>query len=187
MQESGCLRADVSYVEETFLPAYAWMAEQMAARVGPKPPPVEYPVWCWHQWNDEQQKKPDLRFGSHLSRGERGVRIEFEIEPELVLLSDFELWHHVLNYWYLPSSERDSDDFEAELAANGLSLYAAKPLPNLTYHQRITASWQRIFELDWIDEEGYITSRSRGNKAIQGTFWELPMENVKRVKEFTAR
>lgn len=41
--------------------------------------------------------------------------IEFEIEQDSVLLSDFELWHFVLNYWYLPSSLQDIGRFEEEL------------------------------------------------------------------------
>jgi hypothetical protein len=36
-------------------------------------------------------------------------------------LSDFDLWHYVLNYWYLPESEAEGEEFELELKQYGLS------------------------------------------------------------------
>jgi hypothetical protein len=50
---------------------------------------------------------------------DRAVRLELEYPDERALLSDFSLWHHVLNYWYLPSSEADGDRFESALADHG--------------------------------------------------------------------
>ena len=40
----------------------------------------------------------------HLPKGERGVRLELQVADDRVLLSDFDLWHYVLNYWYLPET-----------------------------------------------------------------------------------
>lgn len=62
-------------------------------------------------------------------RGEKGVRLTINCPAERVLLSDFSLWHYVLNYWYLPSSEAVGDAFESELAGHGLSFFDQEPVP----------------------------------------------------------
>lgn len=136
------------------------------------------------QWHGERKRRPDLRNSGHLPRGTRGVRIEFEADETQVLLSDFELWHYVLNYWYLPESEADGEAFEAELAKVSLSYYASKPLPDPKYHKRIERSWLRIFDLNW-SCDGIASQKE--DKSIQTALWELRIESIKKVQEFTAR
>ncbi len=114
------------------------------------------------------------------------MRIEFEVNDRLVLLSDFELWHYVLNYWYLPKSLRDADDFEAELSRRGLSFYRTKPLRDRALHRRIAESWNRIFDLDWADKARGI-AHPRASKCIQATLWELKRDQVREVRFFRAR
>ena len=91
--------------EESWLRPYQWMVGQMKVRLGPPPEPWCFPFWAWYQWDGEERRKPDLRAGGHLRKGENGIRIEFECCAEAALLSDFGLWHYVLNYWYLPETE----------------------------------------------------------------------------------
>ena len=164
--------------------AYQWMAGQMESRIGPPPRNGILPFWAWHRWDGEHRPKPDLRSGGHLPPGEKGVRIEFEKDPKEVLLSDFVLWHHVLNYWYLPKSQRDSDRFDNDLEKRGLSFYKTKPLTDERYHNRIERSWERIFDLEW--ENSWVTG-PKSEKAIQATFWSFHLSEVRRIKEFTAR
>ena len=102
----------------------------------------------WHRWNGPPCR-PDLRCSGHLAKGEEGVRLKLECPADRVLLSDFSLWHYVLNYWYLPSSEADGDAFERELARHGFSFYEQKPLPHHRYHAAIVESWDRCLDLDW--------------------------------------
>jgi len=99
-------------------------------------------------------------------------------------LSDFDLWHYVLNYWYLPTSEADRDRFETQLAKRGMSFFEAKPLPHRKYHERIVASWDRIFDFDWAEDEFALP---RSSKSIQGTTWEVNLEQVRGHKLFTSR
>lgn len=164
--------------------AYRWMADEMETRIGPPPRKGILPFWAWFRWDGERRPKPDLRSGGHLPRGEKGVRIEFEKDPKEVLLSDFVLWHHVLNYWYLPKSKRDGDRFEKEIEKKGLSFFKTKPLPHNGYHKMIKKSWEFIFDLDF--ENPWIAER-KAKKAIQATFWKLSLSEVRRMKEFTAR
>lgn len=127
---------------------------------------------------------PDLRASGHLPSGTAGVRLELEVDPDEVLLSDFDLWHYVLNYWYLPTSASDGNRFQRELAAVGLSFYRSRPLPDAKYHDEIVSSWDRIFALDW-SQRGLASPRKR--KAIQACMWEIRPEMVRRRREFTAR
>ena len=106
------------------------------------------------------------------------------MDEDLVLLSDFELWHYVLNYWYLATSLADGEAFETELAERGLSIHRTRPRPGSRIDRIIKESWNRIFDLEWVQED---IARSPAHKSIQATFWELTLESVRRVDEFTAR
>lgn len=184
LERTGLLRTDLRYVDKTFLPAYQWLAEQMRMRIGPPPTDGALPVWAWYQWQWERRKKPDLRFGGHLPKEKRGVRIELAVDDKVVLLSDFELWHYVLNYWYLPASEEEGDRFDAALERRNLSYFQTKPLPDPKFHQAIVASWQRIFDVDWAAEG---LAEPRAKKSIQATLWEVRLGDVRGVQEFIAR
>jgi len=179
------LRAERRLADAHHLEAYKWMAGQMRSRLGCRPTPDCLPLWCWSQWSGQKRARPDLRAVAwQWRRGERAVRIEFEMNDDSVLLSDFELWHYVLNYWYLPSSHADGDAFEAELEDQGLSFYKSKPVLDSRYHRRIVQSWERIFDLDW-QAKGIAWPRSK--KAVQATIWELPLDSVTSVTEFSGR
>ena len=102
-QRVGALKGDGRFVWKEFRPAYRWMRRQMAERLGDCR--GQYPVWAW------LQPKPDLRRGGHLPQGMIGVRLEFIVPAQEVLLSDFSAWHMVLNDGYLALSEGESDAF----------------------------------------------------------------------------
>lgn len=156
----------------------------MKIRLGPPPESWYFPIWAWYQWEGEKRRKPDLRAGGHLGKGENGIRIEFECCEEAALLSDFDLWHFVLNYWYLPISENEGEVFEAELAAQGLSFFRQKPVPEAEYHRKIIESWNRIFNLHWSTPD---LAEPFPRKSIQATIWELSIDQVRSYKLFTSR
>jgi len=182
--KSGKLHCDNRLSDHEYAHAYEWMAEQMYKRVLFPQAAGAFPLWAWYQWGGERRKKPDLRSSGHLPRGSEGVRIEFELKDSFVLLSDFELWHYVLNYWYLPASVAGGEAFEAESTEKGLSFYETKPLADLRYHRQIQKSWERVFDLNWIEKDLAVP---REMKSIQATFWELSMDNVRRVEKFIAK
>lgn len=127
--------------------------------------------------------RPDLRSSGHFRKGTRGVRIEFEIPDDQVLLSDFESWHYVLNYWYLARSEAEDKAFDRYIALKGFDYFITRPLPE-PYHNQLVATWLRIFDLDWADD--YVAS-PREQKSIQAVFWELRLDHVKNVDFFVSR
>ena len=184
LETKGKLRGDSRKVEKSFHGAYEWMKQQMTRRLGPPPTKSAQPIWAWHQWNGEQQRKPDLRSGGYLEKCQTGVRLELDVDHRRVLLSDFGLWHFVLNYWYLPTSEQGGDEFEAESKASGLSFFTTKPLPDVRFHRAIESSWERIFDLDF-NARG-ITSPKK-QKQIQACLWEINLADVTAVKEFKSR
>ena len=173
-----------------FLGSYLWMAEQMEKRLKVQRPSQDaMPIWAWRQWEGANRLKPDLRASGHLPSGVQGVRVECRLDDRRVLLSDFDLWHYVLNYWYLPTSERDGNAFEKKLAGVGLSFYKfnhSNPLPHAQYQREIKRSWERIFDVSWTDRRRAIANTPE-KKSIQATLWEICLEDVVETKEFTAR
>jgi hypothetical protein len=160
-------RAHARHVPREWLGSYRWMAGEMRGSLGPSRASTQMPVWLWCAWRGCTRPKPDLRATGHLPRGTRGVRLELELDEARVLRSDFELWHYVLNGWYLPRSMQDDREFEARPDAD-----------------RLPGSWRRIFELDWNDRR-YVATRSQ--RAIQGVCWELRPTDVMDATPFRAR
>jgi len=160
-------RAGESRVGLHWLPAYRWMAREMRDRVGVPQDQRQMPIWLWHQWRGVGQAMPDLRCGGHLPRGLHGVRIELELDEARVLRSDFDLWHYVLNGWYLPESLDDEREFDA------------RPDP-----RRIQSSWRRIFDLAWRNPR-YVAAHA--SRSIQGVTWELRPGDLRRSTSFVAR
>ena len=167
-QGTGFLRADGRRQWRDFRAAYRWMEHEMRRRVGEPPRGVRHPIWAWQQYENERVRRPDLRRSGHLPSGTRGVLVEFTASADQVLLSDFELWHYVLNRWYLPQTPSEA----AAMLADTLSV----PDPE--------SSWQRIFDLDWHLEDIAV---SRPEKTIQATIWHVPLGAVRSVREFRAR
>ena len=190
LRRQGSLRVARRHVMQEFLGPYAWMARQMERRLRtPRPSKDALPIWAWYQWEGVNRRRPDLRAAGYLTKAERGMRAELQVADNRVLLSDFDLWHYVLNYWYLPATEQDGGTFEKKLARAGLSFYGCdhqRPLANTRYRREIERSWERIFDVGWVDQ-GRAIAHPPEEKSIQATLWELLLDDVVGVREFTAR
>jgi len=190
LQHDGCLYGpgpDLVNNEWQWRTAYDWMVEQMERRIGPSPKPGIYPLWAWYQWGNATHRRPDLRCRGHLVPGTKGVRLAVEIPPDQILLSDFEHWHFALNYWYSSHTQAEDEAFDAELALHGVVRTPDGPLSDPVYHQRILDSWQRIFDLDGVGDPDWDGDETRAQKVIQGTFWQLSLDQVRAVTVFTGR
>ena len=124
---------------------------------------VNYPMWAWYQW-EGKRKKRDMRLRGYAERGSELVQMTIEINDSDVLLSDFDLFHYVLNHWYLPESENDEDKTDENI---------------------IEKSWDRIFDLEK-EDDGYVYGLNL-HKSIQATFWKLKLEQVIKAEVFTAK
>lgn len=161
LQKTGVLYANEQYLfcEEDFRFAYDWMSEQLELRIGKAPKGVRYPIWAWYQWEGKRQRL-DMRY--HRRWGEKGtpiVLLTVDVPDHLVLLSEFDLWHCVLNHGPVDCSE-DGESFFSE--------------------QQMRKSWERIFEWDTIRHANGVP------KTTQAVFWELREEWVEKAEFFVS-
>lgn len=114
LQSKGVLRAPLSVTSahdpdnDNFLFAYNWMREQMIAR-GITPNQLDpnlYPIWAWRDhvvayryWALHKRRSKFWR--------ENNVFLEIDIPDNQVLLSDYEIWHIVLNGQHATEAERE--------------------------------------------------------------------------------
>lgn len=138
---------------DAFDKAYRWMAEQMNSRnlgLG------EYaPIWAW-AWKD----KPDLRRVGHGDPGSALVRMELEVPDDLVLLSDFDLWHFVLNNEFI-----SFDGLEYKPQQDG---------------EEIKGSWDRVFQLR---DTTFLAKK----QIVQAVIPKIDLPWVQQVRPFKAR
>ncbi|NMX21197.1 hypothetical protein C5S30_01900, partial [ANME-1 cluster archaeon GoMg4] len=123
--------------------------------------------------------KPDLRRSGHLPRGTSGVRIEFIVSSDRVLLSDFEAWHAVLNCWYLSLSEVESDNWDNRCEIAGIKIGWENwhpPSPK----EELMRSWERIFDLKLLKKH----SAWMGGGAIHACIEKIYMDEVVTVTYF---
>ena len=158
--ETGRLIANEKHLlfEGQFRPSYDWLVGQMKKRIGMSPDDVKYPVWAWYQW-EGVRKRLDMR--THRYGGEKGtpiVLLSIDIPDNMVLLSDFDMWHVVLNDGYLLLY--DKDDIEDPSEDEKLK------------------SWENVFYIDVVTDCWYVP------KSTQATFWELKKERVLRAEHF---
>ena len=168
---NGVLRAneDFLFCEDDLRFAYDWMAQQLAKKIGPPPLNVNYPIWAWYQWEGKKARR-DLRFSGYAPRGTPMVQIEFEVDSDYVLLSDFDDWNLVLNNSYIADSENEFESFYA--------------MEYKDENERIEGSWRKIFDIEK-EIPGWTTPLDK--KTIQATLWEVRLEQVKKVQWFIAK
>ena len=195
---NGGLRADPerSLEDHPFAFSYGWMVGQMERRVSPRPEGVVLPVWAWHSfWG--RRRQPDLRVSNFT--GYDDFMVTFDIPDERVLLSDFELWHYVLNNWYLPMSQEEADSIEHEasyphepweIAYEGrwrelepeLGKFRACSVAAFEVYGE---SWEQIFLMG--DERYAVRGICYDEPAIQATVWEVVAGDVVGVKKLNRR
>lgn len=167
------LSADPSKIDPDFArpDAYQWLAKQLAEQVAP-PDGVIYPIWVWQCWNGPNRVKPDLRARGHIGKGQPAVRLTLDIPEHLLLLSDFDSWHCVLNDHYNAVNDEDYQAFAAYLAGES---------DQSAIEQEIEQSWQKIFDIDhlltvWPDQH-----------SIQGVTWQILPEYLLGYQRFMGR
>lgn len=178
-RRSGVVHASDAHVDPSFVPAYTWMAGELEKRVA-KPSGFNgtYPVWAWFQYAGLHRQKPRVGERGLLAPGTRGVLLELFVAPELLLLSDFQKWHAVLNKFYLPEDSKEQRAFDAWVA----SLGDGESLKGLA-RARIEASWSRIFD---IDAPGSDCWEGPEEREIQAVLWQIEASMVSSVEHFVA-
>lgn len=173
LEKDGVYRTDANLIREPhFLSSYDWLSKHLEEKDA-NPNGVSYPIWAWYR-RDGKEKKPDLRRSEYETSGVKCVCIELEVPDKKVLLSDFDLWHYVLNNWWLDDSKNEEEFNE---------LY--KWFDTLPYEEREKLkreSWEKIFDIAFEKNDWYCKG-----KYVQAIFWELKREYIKKIQYFTAR
>jgi hypothetical protein len=174
--------------------AYPWLAKQMQQRIpGCK---GNFPWWAWYR------PKPDMRDSRWRFNydGTPIYRIELEVPDHLVLLSDFDGWHAVLNHCYLALSEEEDNEFDrlcnrliglpedADVSWRWPSIKGIDPEQlseaRKTIQQKIEESWERCFDIEAFGTNEY-WGNYRKDTMVQATFEELRLEYVVSAKAYT--
>lgn len=170
-----CNRVAKREIDEYYYPAYDWMSTQLEKRIKDYPYD-KYPIWGW------SYPKPDLRLGGHLPRGTQGVRIEFLVDYDKVLLSSFEAWHFVLNCWYLSLSEEESNNWDKRVEKAEIKIDWKNWPPREPFWEEILKSWERIFDLKLLKHSNWV-----GCQDIQACVEKIDIKEIINVTEFRAK
>lgn len=174
LEVSGSLTclANKTNDDPMFQQAYAWMRISMNDAGLHAPAADLSPWWCWvrRELDHPQPYIEDLR--GH----EDPVVLQLSIPSNLIALSCFDLWHFVLNRWYVPASSEDDAEFDSALEAAEEGSEAAQQL-----EERLKKSWSAIFQLD----QCQVDMGPFEGKSIQGCFWTLEHAFVTAVLDRT--
>ena len=157
-QDFICDKKKSEYLDETdisnrgFINGYNWLVKQMNKKIQ-NPDKIEYPIWAWYK-REGINEYPDLN-GLGLGYNEPCVMIELEVPDEEVLLSDFDLWHCVLNDSYIYDEKLTDWDNDILIPIN----------------EDKEKSWEEIFNVETA-------------KYIQATFWKISRDMVISAEEF---
>lgn len=172
--------------DEEFQRAYDWLvADTLSKRILPESKDTQYPVWAWYQWNGVKQPKPDLRYSTVRddARERTQVLLELEIDESRVVLTDYDGWHWVLNYFYIGTSVA-SEDFERRCKEQNANYMRQRPLAVPALDKELTDTWQIIFD---INKTAQYLEESPERACIQATFWEIRPEDVISATKFEKR
>lgn len=197
-KKNGILKGDWRRPDDkSFLPAYKWMADQMVKRgILKKPTSFE---WAWHTYWDKKKRMPDFRcedLKRQLKYHKKVYRVTFEAPDELVLLSDYHLWHDVLNGRYLALSEQEDKKIYPESDLKKKRRKRKKKSQGIIWHwpdcgratlAQTKKSWEHIFNLklksnpskkmkDWIGDDSDLM--------IQACLPYIKMEWATKIEEF---
>ena len=115
-----------------------------------------------------------MRKSGHLSKGEIGVRIEFEIDDNKVLLTDFSDWHLVLCSNEIAFGLKHSYFELKECDEEEIKYYTEEGW--FVKDDKILFDWNSI-----------ILNKNSNLRDIQATMWYVKMEQVKSITKFKSR
>lgn len=189
--------SDSPWVDDpAFMAAYRWMIWQMDQHGIKKPeaiivddPNLITPVWTWAKWTDDSpvgggessipKLKPDLN--NQLFYGNEHDLLHLRVPVERVLLSDFDLFHCVLNLYeqvlWRPKSH-DSDVQETLIPFE--EIWSQTPVEVYSPVDEIV-----LPDLIWDDFIVPVNNSKKINKTpfIQAVLWELLPKDVIEVDE----
>lgn len=158
------------HLTDKFLHSYDWMVKKMYQN-GVNNSKTLYPFWGWAIF-DYSKNLDDVAIDSwkaYSGYSTNKVIIKMDIPDNEVLLSDYNMWHCVLNNIYCNNmtTEQTYDDLN--------DAYDKLP-PNYKYFEMVT-SWDNIFNITEFTNEFCNVGRY-----VQATFWEINPKNIIYIK-----
>ncbi|MEG1642100.1 MAG: DUF3841 domain-containing protein [Synergistaceae bacterium] len=148
-----------------FLESYDWFTQE-AQKIVAKPDDVTAPIWC--SISSENCRRPIPGTVVYI----------LEVPKEKVIYFDETKWDRVLNRIYIPTDEKDNEEYEKRLQKKGIAnkfeFFIGK-YKNIYPEENeiIKKSWNRIFKIDnW----------SIYN--VCGNIWEIKSEWVRKIIKY---
>lgn len=172
LQQEHTLFVDPALAMPDFEDAYTWMRAQMTLHL-----PSYAGHWPWWAWARPPcgHARPDLRarhpYHNGWPAGTACVRLGLDVPDAEALLSDFDMWHAVLNNSPLVPSDEEWDAIEA--------------LPEPMRQSARAATWPGMFAVDgplvpfWNGVDGF--------RVVQACFETLRLADVHEVTVFRNR
>lgn len=172
LNNTGILKSGDNIMDDYFLDSYAWLENKMHFWL-PKPE-VEclHPVWAWYRYRGK--RKPDLRYSGYSNKGDTLFRIEFDIEDDKVLLSDFSDWHLILN--------ANDEDKKLEHCILPLDWHSKEDIEEAVKEGWIVSNDKLIY--NW---NNIILDANSNKKDIQATVWYIKQEQIKDIVKFNSK
>ena len=166
LEDGDVYRAKKIYIQEKndtisgyYLKLYDWYV-QKAEKIVPRPQGVSYPIWL--STTSELMLRPT----------EDTIILELEVDREHIVVTSFEKWGYVVNYWYVPLNKEDEKKHNEELKKYGIGDESALVMGDKgnfypLLKNKIIKSWERMFD---------VSSEDIGT--TQATLWEIKREWV---------
>lgn len=164
--QKGCYTCKKSNtnIDKDFMNSYGYISEQMRCIIGSENTEELYPIWAWYKW-DGKNKQPNLKHMGYSGNKKEYVLLQIEKDDRDVLLSDFDLWHYVLNNEYY-IEETNENTYDEKMAKY-------ERLSEEEKQREKVNSWNSIFHIE-------------KSEYIQAAFWRLNIKDIKKVKFFKA-
>ncbi|MEE5988217.1 DUF3841 domain-containing protein [Ligilactobacillus equi] len=166
-------------LDRDFIPHYQWMVKQMDRRLINHPKGLDYPLWAWCKQNGKHAK-PDFRDPSNYYY-DQTVCLELEIPAEEVLLSDYDLWHFVLNNIYLSPiicTPHYEEYYTLQEKCYDLQDNWFEALPREKQVAVKEKTWEYIFETPYSNDS---------HTYIQACFWSFKTEQIVKAWHYSKK
>ena len=156
--------------DKIFREAYEWLIQQMIKKIGKSDYHAVYPIWAWYFVSGEI---PDFTKWDYLGNSETDVWIELEIPEDRVVLTDYSMWHCVLNrsinYKANYINNISDEEWKRRTMEEDNYYYSLSREKRERY---MKDSWERIF---------YKPGDTFVPPDIQASFWEIRKSDIVRV------
>jgi hypothetical protein len=177
LKKQGFYATNTNYIcEENFQEAYDWLAKM--ARKHKKFDCNGRPIWCW-------TKRPDMRTYKFISdpsrpKKEKYVLLTLEVPANRVLLSEFGLWHCVLNKSPVVLNSQEDKQWDKLLKPYGGYIGNKTPQKIIKLMEK---SWEKIIFKDSTSFKNF-DKKWIGKVQLQATIDKIDIDQVLKVEYF---